>query len=263
MGSLVSRGGSTTTLSLSLLPRKLQQRRWGGGQGWQDALTPAEPGPHLRGRAAALQTSPGVSPGHQRSGLLGRGQQCQQPPPEGLASCWRGGPDRCHSPGCFTPSPVHPLRHLLRGGRATWWQVGKWGGPRPRPAAKTRCPGADSQLCPTPASQVHLATFLNLASVVAGSLALAVGVADISSPAYRPYFLEELCKHGREEPYRSWEVITRPPYNDERDQEWAKRCQDVLWALVVSGGSSSSTAREGGRQLCPFQDGHPRRGPSK
>lgn len=79
---------------------------------------------------------------------------------------------------------------------------------------------------------VHLATFLNLASVVAGSLALAVGVADISSPAYRPYFLEELCKHGREEPYRSWEVITRPPYNDERDQEWAKRCQDVLWALV-------------------------------
>ncbi|XP_063157938.1 uncharacterized protein LOC134496113 [Candoia aspera] len=79
---------------------------------------------------------------------------------------------------------------------------------------------------------VHLATFLNLASVVAGSLALAVGVADIPSLTYQPYFIGELCKHREEDlPYRPWEATTHPPY-DERDQEQAKRCQEVLWALV-------------------------------
>ncbi|XP_025033251.1 transmembrane protein 176B-like isoform X2 [Python bivittatus] len=80
---------------------------------------------------------------------------------------------------------------------------------------------------------VHLATFLNLASVVAGSLALTLGVADISSLTYRPYFIENLCKHRREEErYRSWDATTGPPYSGERDQERAKECQEVMWVLM-------------------------------
>ncbi|XP_070800715.1 LOW QUALITY PROTEIN: transmembrane protein 176B-like [Pituophis catenifer annectens] len=81
---------------------------------------------------------------------------------------------------------------------------------------------------------VHLATFLNLGSVVAGSVAFTVGLTEFPSPTYQPYFLESLCKHRAEDwSYRYWEATTSPPYDNQRDQERARQCQEALWALVL------------------------------
>ncbi|KAK9395874.1 putative transmembrane protein [Crotalus adamanteus] len=80
---------------------------------------------------------------------------------------------------------------------------------------------------------VHLATFFNLGSVVAGSVAFALGLTEFAPLAYEPYFVEQLCKHRAEDRgYRSWEPTTRPPYDDERDQERARECQDALLGFV-------------------------------
>ncbi|XP_015682965.1 transmembrane protein 176A-like [Protobothrops mucrosquamatus] len=80
---------------------------------------------------------------------------------------------------------------------------------------------------------VHLATFLNLGSVVAGSVAFTLGLTDFAPLFYEPYFLDKLCKHRAEhQGYRSWEATTRPPYDDKRDQERAKQCQETLMGLV-------------------------------
>ncbi|XP_015682963.1 transmembrane protein 176A-like [Protobothrops mucrosquamatus] len=80
---------------------------------------------------------------------------------------------------------------------------------------------------------VHLATFLNLGSVVAGSVAFSLGLTEFVPFTYEPYWVVELCKHRVEDRgYRSWEPTTRPPYDNEWDQERVRQCQKALLGLV-------------------------------
>lgn len=79
---------------------------------------------------------------------------------------------------------------------------------------------------------------------MAGSVAFTVGLTEFPLLTYQPYFVERLCKHRAEEPsYGSWGLPSSPPNENQRDQEWARQCQEALWALVVS---VSSPEREAG-----------------
>ncbi|XP_070623256.1 transmembrane protein 176A-like [Erythrolamprus reginae] len=79
---------------------------------------------------------------------------------------------------------------------------------------------------------VHLATLLNLGSIVAGSVSFAVGLAEFPSPMYRPYFIESLCKGSEDyRSYRPWERTTVAPYDS--DQGRVKQCRETLWAFVL------------------------------
>lgn len=65
-------------------------------------------------------------------------------------------------------------------------------------------------------------------------MAFTVGLTEFPALTYQPYFIESLCKHRAEyESYRSWERTTSPPYDNQKDQERARQCQEALWALVV------------------------------
>ncbi|XP_032093936.1 uncharacterized protein LOC116522931 [Thamnophis elegans] len=86
---------------------------------------------------------------------------------------------------------------------------------------------------------VHLATFLNLGSVVAGSVAFALGLAEFPSLTYQPLFVESLCKHRAEERgYESWGLTASPSYDSQREHERARECQEALWAFLHMWSSS-------------------------
>ncbi|XP_015263324.1 PREDICTED: transmembrane protein 176B-like, partial [Gekko japonicus] len=85
-------------------------------------------------------------------------------------------------------------------------------------------------------SLVLLATFFNLASVVAGCLGLAFGVADLPYLRYTPYWIDEACRReggygggyrGYGGGYGSWRA-TRSPDNDWR----VERCKNQMMNLL-------------------------------
>nr|XP_034986126.1 transmembrane protein 176A-like [Zootoca vivipara] len=81
---------------------------------------------------------------------------------------------------------------------------------------------------------VHLATFSHLASVVACSVALAVGEADLPNLNYAPYYFTDLCRNTqyRDNYYQFGGVITPIPEDNDRIQ----RCEEMitdLWKIAA------------------------------
>ncbi|CAI5789398.1 transmembrane protein 176B-like [Podarcis lilfordi] len=81
---------------------------------------------------------------------------------------------------------------------------------------------------------VHLATFSHLASVVACSVALAVGEADLPSLKYDSYYSEELCRNTqyRDRYDQPWEPTALIPADNGRVQ----RCEEMiqnLWKIAA------------------------------
>ncbi|KAL8164737.1 UNVERIFIED_CONTAM: hypothetical protein K2H54_003611 [Gekko kuhli] len=82
---------------------------------------------------------------------------------------------------------------------------------------------------------VLLATFFNLASVVAACVGLAVGVADLPFLRYTPYWIEDACR--REGGYRSGYRGYAGGYSDdssmERCRSWMRNLLDVFSGVQI------------------------------
>lgn len=75
-----------------------------------------------------------------------------------------------------------------------------------------------------------MATFFNLASVVAGAVALAEGLTDIRNLHYSPSNFDYLCNRKKEQPWWATPTPTPTPVEDWRVTE----CKDILASLTVS-----------------------------
>lgn len=80
-------------------------------------------------------------------------------------------------------------------------------------------------------SWVHVATFFNLASVVAGAVALAEGLTDIRDLSYNPSNFNYECNPGRQGPW--WATPTPASVEDWR----VTRCKETLASLAVMAAS--------------------------
>ncbi|XP_062977721.1 transmembrane protein 176B-like [Elgaria multicarinata webbii] len=79
---------------------------------------------------------------------------------------------------------------------------------------------------------VHLATFFNLASVVAGVVALALGVASVPNMTDKPYYIDRLCQKSRQY-YNSWEVPASPSPSESYDAWRVEDCKKKMWQLIT------------------------------
>lgn len=93
-------------------------------------------------------------------------------------------------------------------------------------------------------SQIPVAAFANLAGVVAGSVALGYGVADIPSLSYYPERFDYICKPDSHRPW--WATPTPSPAYDWRVEE----CKRTLADFSVSSWIALGPTRGPGGSEC-------------